>query len=202
METKIVPLRAGRLELAACKAVRRLPRYRELFAPAEAWGEVDGFALLRCPALPPAPPDYAQLLRSVQELQRVGVVHRRITAAAVRAGGVLADFSAALEVRTAFARAAELFFETDEGPVDLRLLGAAAQHGLTRPVLEEVCGEAADLYEKYLNASREDAVRGLLAGWRTWDLHAVALLFPGRAPLSLHPDPKRRPSVAELLKSA
>lgn len=202
METKIVPLREGRLELAACKAVRRLPRYRELFAPAEAWGEVDGFALLRFPSLPAAPPDYAQLLRCVQALQKVGVVHRRITAAAVRAEGILADFSAALEVRTAFARAAEVFYETDEGPVDLRLLGAAAQHGLTRPVLEEVCGEAADLYEKYLGVSREAAVRGLLAGWRTWDLYSVARLFPGRAPLSLHPDPARRPSVAQLLKSA
>lgn len=188
----------ARQELAACKVVYRIPRYRELFAPAEAAGEVDGFALLRSPVLAGAP-EYARLLGAVRALQRAGLVHRRI----FTAKGLLGDFSAAFEVRTAFARARELFHEAGgEGPVDLRLLGAAAQHDLTRPVLEEVCGPAAALYEKYLGAPREVVLRGLLAGWRTWDLHAVAQLFPGRAPSSLDPDPAKRPTVDELFAEA
>ena len=185
----------ARQELAACKVVYRLPRYRDLFAPAEAAGEVDGFLLLRSPVLA-GPPEYEPLLRAVEALQRAGLVHRRV----FTARGLLGDFSAAFEVKTAFARARELFYEAGgEGPVDLRLLGAAAQHPLTRPVLNEVCGPAAALYEKYLGLPREAVLRGLLAGWRTWDLHAVELLFPGRSPLSLDADPAKRPTVACLL---
>jgi hypothetical protein len=194
METRIVPLHEARQELAACKVVYRLPRYRDLFAPAEAAGEVDGFLLLRSPVLT-GQPDYEQLLRAVEALQRAGLVHRRI----FTARGLLGDFSAAFEVKTAFARARELFYDAREGPVDLRLLGAAAQHPLTRPVLIEVCGSAAALYEKYLGQPREAVLRGLLAGWRTWDLYAVELLFPGRSPRSLDADPAKRPSVASLL---
>ena len=195
METRIVPLHEARQELAACKVVYRLPRYRDLFAPAEAAGEVDGFLLLRSPVLA-GPPEYEPLLRAVEALQRAGLVHRRV----FTARGLLGDFSAAFEVKTAFARARELFYEAGgEGPVDLRLLGAAAQHPLTRPVLNEVCGPAAALYEKYLGLPREAVLRGLLAGWRTWDLHAVELLFPGRSPLSLDADPAKRPTVACLL---
>jgi hypothetical protein len=203
METRIVPLKMAKQEIAACKVVRRLPRYRDYFAPAESWDACGGFALLRAPALPEGAPTLAGILRAVQALQRLSLVHRNLGPAAVR-GGVLSDFSAAVDVRTAFAQAREVFFAVD-GPTapDLQLL-VAAQHGpLTRQIVEEVCTkEGAKFYEKYVGAPPAAVVRGLLAGWRTWDLYAVAHLFPGRLPQSLHCDAAQRPSVAACLLTA
>ena len=201
METRIVPLKMAKQEIAACKVVRRLPAYRDHFAPAESWEACGGFALLRAPLPPAGEPELGALLKAVQALQRLSLVHRNLGPAAVR-GSVLSDFSAAVDVRTAFAQAREVFFATD-GPTapDLQLL-VAAQHGpLTRETLLEICDrhEAVKCYEKYVGAPPASVVRGLLAGWRTWDLYALARLFPGRLEPSLHYDAAQRPSVEALL---
>lgn len=201
METRIVPLKMAQQEIAASKRVRRLPRYRELFAPVESWAAVDGFALLRS-ALPTGAMTHAQLLKAVQALQRLSLVHRNITPETTR--GLLSDFGAAVDARTAFAQAREVLFPVAAPtPVDLQLLVAAAQEGeLTRPMLEEICGEPAVVkcYEKYAGAPQAVVLRGLLAGWRTWDLYAVALMY-GPAE-SLHYDAAKRPSVETLLNAA
>jgi hypothetical protein len=188
-------------EIAASKWVRRLPRYRDLFAPVESWAAVDDFALLRSAASPGGAMEHRQLLKAVQALQRVSLVHRNITPETTR--GRLSGFGDAVDARTAFARAREVLYPVNAPtPVDLQLLVAAAQEGqLTRPMLEEICGEPAVVkcYEKYAGAPLAVVLRGLLAGWRTWDLYAVASMHG--PPESLHYDAARRPSVETLLNA-
>jgi hypothetical protein len=200
METRIVPLQLAKEEIAASKLVRRLPRYRELFAPVESWAAVDGFALLRS-VLPSGAMEHRRLLKAVQALQRLSLVHRNITPETTR--GLLGDFGAAVDVRAAFARAKEVLYPVAAPtPVDLQLLVAAAQEGeLTRPMLEEICGEPAVVkcYERYAGAPQAVVLRGLLAGWRTWDLYAVARMHG--PPESLHYDAAKRPSVETLLNA-
>ena len=104
--------------------------------------------------------------------------------------------------------------EIYEWPIDVHLLCYMMEHELTPDAVEEVCrgvyernpfldnvDECLHHYRFLNTCSREEAIRRLLHGWKTWDLYALTLMLfyheevPGlRA--NLHPNPKKRLSLS------
>lgn len=162
-------------------------------------------AARQCSSVPLPPAAWGDLSRAVEALQRRKMVHRAITPATVflGAGGrhVLGGLGSALDVRRALRRGAFATCPTRPCAPELCLLAALELLGdegaLTAPLLREALADhpgAEPYFAALVGAPQAVARRALVAGWRTWDLYALASLFPPNEArrVLLHPDPAQR----------
>jgi hypothetical protein len=127
------------------------------------------------------------------------------------------DFGISIDMKTVKQNLSKSFYvyspDQYEWPIEVHLLCYMMDHELTPSAIEKVCREVYDRnpfldnvdecihHYHFLNtATREEAIRRLLHGWKTWDLYALTLILfyqqevPALRP-NLHPNPKKRLSL-------
>ena len=131
---------------------------------------------------------------------------------------LILDFGISIDMKLVKKNLSQAFYvyspEIYEWPIEVHLLCYMMEHALTPVAVEKVCR---DVYERnpfldnvdecihhysFLNTStREEAIRRLLHGWKTWDLYALTLMlfYHEEIPAlraNLHPNPKKRLTLA------
>jgi hypothetical protein len=207
MTYRVVPTAWARHELAL---VRGLDPAR--FTVPRLVGAENGFALLEeasRPALGAGQrPALVDLLQAVDLLQTRKICHRHLDRSAIRLSErqqqTLGGFAHSIDMRKALRNTA-FYRSDDDAPCapELKLLEALAAAPHVTPAM--VTGLPA-AFQAMVGLPRAAAVPKLLAYWKTWDLYALALLFPdGERPAALDPclnaDPAQRPPSAKALLS-
>jgi hypothetical protein len=131
---------------------------------------------------------------------------------------LLIDFGISIDMKIVKKNLPQAFYvyspDQYEWPIEVHLLCYMMEHPLSPNAVERVCRE---VYERnpflenvdeciqhysFLNTcTREEAIRRLLHGWKTWDLYALTLMLfyreevPALRP-NLHPNPKKRLSLS------
>lgn len=131
---------------------------------------------------------------------------------------MILDFGISIDMKLVQKNLSQAFYvyspEIYEWPIEVHLLCYMMEHALTPVAVEMVCRDVYDRnpfldnvdecihHYSFLNTStREEAIRRLLHGWKTWDLYALTLLlfYHEEVPalrVNLHPNPKKRLSLA------
>jgi hypothetical protein len=131
---------------------------------------------------------------------------------------LIIDFGISIDMKKVYENLSTNFYVYSpsqyEWPIEAHLLCYMMDRPLTPSSIERVCREvyqrnpflqhvddAIQHYSFLQTCSREEAVRRLLHGWKTWDLYALTLMLFHTEEVealrpNLHPNPKKRLSLA------